>query len=347
MEQTSWPARRPLTIGLIGLGAALTWTALAFFFGSTNAHAAEDSEGLLGNLASTTTSTIGEVTGEVTEVTTQVAEVIAPVAPAAAATVQKATTDVTTSVTTPVTKVVASTPVVGPSVEPAKEAVKETVKSVVEVSANSTSPVTTTTMAAVTSVTTPVTHVLGEDPLTHIADSVLDSLEPMPIIGDAVAGLSPTVVFAVTTGDAILGSLNGLINSAIDPIAAIDVPGLLSQQAALRVADTNEARSVRGAFVTGLASVSLPASHASAFDRAVIDGSVVNDANGPVSPGTPLQPTSSVPATSAVSAGGSGGPTALITNPSSLSSLESARTVRAQNDTLPVSPSFGTDVSPD
>ncbi len=340
METTSWSTRRPLTIGLLGLGAALTWTALAFFFGGSEAHAVDESEGLLGNLTSTATSAVGGVADEISDVTTQATEAVAPVTPAVATTVQQASTQVVT----PVAKAIASAPVVRPSVESAKELVS----SVAETSMEGASPVTTVAMTAATAVTTPVAHALDDEPLTQTANSVLGSLEPMPILGDTLAGLNPTVIFGVTKGDVILGSLGELVTSTTATIAAMDATNPLGGEAVVRTADLTDASSARGALADGVASASnTSVLNGPVLNGAALNGAVVEGTSDPHTPGTPLQPSSSVPATSGASAGGSSSPIASMTHSRLFSSLGSARTVGAQNDALPVSPTFGTDVSPD
>ena len=186
---TAQATRHRLRTGVLWGGfGVLAWAVLTLFAGGDAAHAEESNENPLGRLVSQVTETV------TTPVAAVVTDVVAPVVTAAVAPVQQAAPQAAAAVTQTVQQI----PVVGPAAA-----------SVVQNSAG-----------AVVSVTTPVTGLLQNDPLTQIAAPVLDAVVGVPVVGDLVDGLGVPDLIDDTLGlaDDVVGVVGGVVSDTVSPV---------------------------------------------------------------------------------------------------------------------------------
>lgn len=324
------------------VGAVIAWTALSLFLGSTHAQAAERSAGLLDDLTSNVTGTVTETVGTVTSL---VDEIVAPVAQTASETVAHTVAQTVD----PVLEVVASVPVVGP---PAAELVEQTVSTATDTARD---------------LVTPVVDVLGDQPIAHVVDPLLDSLERLPVVGSVLEQVRPVATPAVGGVDELLGSIGGTLDGTVDAVA----PGGGSTQPAepAQPGDDGSAGVAPGGDSEAVATSESPDSRASERSSNAIPavspawaatsgnspqgtsaptlGAKGPPGSGGAPPGAPPGSSSTAPTSSANAGGGSAGSVASIADADPLPLRAWERAAGARDDAMPSSPVFDTDVSPD
>jgi len=323
---------------IVCIGAAIIWFALSLCLGGSAAHAVERPAGLLddlGEVVDSATSAVGGVVdgGVAPVVDDVVAPVLAAVGGGAAAAVP------------PALEAVAAVPAVGPV---ALEVVGDA-------------------GAAGGAAVEAADRLLGGSSVTGIAQPVLDGLGSLPVLGGVVGELDPVLGAGVSGVDAIVGSLGSAVIPALEPVVSIvpgapDGSGEAGQPGSPGESETpaTPARGDDRATADPLGPPTPAAAQASARgggQDGLPEGSAATSGPpGAADPGAeappapiphPGAPPGTASAPSSASGGGAGAPLALISETSASAAGAAARAAGAEDDRLPASPVFDTDVSPD
>lgn len=334
--------RRGVPAGVLwgALGVA-AWAGIAVLFGGGAAHADESDDNLLSPITSLVGDTVSAATEPLAPVVTQI---VAPVVTQVVAPVQQTAP----AVVAPVVEVVTHAPVVGTVAAPVVQETATTVEAVV----------------------TPVTELLGDDPVSQIAAPVVEVVAGLPVVGDltedlGVIDLVGTVIGVVDDAAAVIGTVTDETvppvlevfdpeiagPTPLPPVITPDVPvgssvigdaspvsGATSAVSASRVAWA------LGAAVHPTVTGADSASGSSSDDpgRAFSDGSAPSETPSDGPPAAPVAPSSS-----AGSGGASSYAHARLSDVGVSLLLGSQRSPGASDDVLPSSPVADTDVSPD
>lgn len=346
----STAASRRLSTGVAwGAFGVLAWATLSILVGGNAAHAQEDDDGLLGDVASVLNSTASETTDLVGDVA---AEVIAPVVTEVIAPTVQETAPAAIST---VTDTAVSLPVIGDVVTPIVTPIAEAADKVVP------------------SITTPVGDLLQDSPVASITDPVLDIVSDVPLVGDLLddVGVMDAVGDVVGIVDSTADLLGTTVEAAVPPVLdavhpPVPTPGLPGSQSApeaeISTAAPIEIEPTIGAAVgEALISSAAPAAASAgpALAQRTIDlpGTAFTpiftngDATGvPASPAKAAHAPPASPGPSSSSAGHGGGSAsdgARLAGANADSLRAWKRTLGIPDDDLPSSPVSDTDTSPD